>query len=65
MGDSSRLGPDDVVAFVNASEQDVAEVNGPDAVVDLLEADRVLLERVGQIQQPCLEADGGSRLRPR
>ena len=39
MGDSSQLGPDDVVAFVDASEQDLAEVNGPDAIVDFLEAD--------------------------
>lgn len=39
MGDSSQLGPDDVVAFVDTSEQDVAEVNEPNAVVDFLEAD--------------------------
>ena len=37
MGDSSPLGPDHVVALVHGSEQDVAEVNGPDPVVDLLE----------------------------
>jgi hypothetical protein len=42
MGDSWP-GPDDVVAFVDAAEQHVAEVNRPDAVVDLLEADGVRL----------------------
>jgi plasmid stabilization system protein ParE len=30
----------EVMAFVDASEQHVAEVNGPDPVVDFLEADR-------------------------
>ena len=58
MGNTWWLGPDDVIAFVDASEQHVAEVNGPDAVGDLLEADKVLLERVGDEQQPLLEADG-------
>jgi Phage integrase family len=48
MGDSSQLGPDDVVAFVDASEQDLAEVNGPDAIVDFLEADGMLLQRIGE-----------------
>jgi hypothetical protein len=33
-------------------------VNGPDAVVDLLEADGVLLRRVGQEEQVRPEADG-------
>ena len=36
------LHPDDVVPFVDAAQEDVAEVNGPDAVVDLLETDGVL-----------------------
>src|SRR5688572_21995784 len=57
MGDSSGLGPDDVIAFVDAPEQHVAEVNRPDAVVDLLEADRVLLERVGEEEQSLLQAN--------
>ena len=48
MGDSSRLGPDNVVTFINASEQDVAEVNRPNSVVDLLEADRMLRQRIGE-----------------
>ena len=57
MGDSSRLSPDHVVAFVHASEQDVAEVNRPDPVVDFLEADRMLLKRVGEEEQPLLQAN--------
>jgi len=35
MGDR-WLGPDDVVAFVDAAEQHVAEVNRPDTVGDFL-----------------------------
>ena len=58
MGDSSQLGPDDVVAFVDASEQDLAEVNGPDAIVDFLEADGMLLQRIGEEEQPFLQTDG-------
>ncbi len=57
MGDR-WLGPDDVVPFVDATQQDVAEVNGPDAVGDLLEADGMLLERVGEEEQALLQADG-------
>jgi hypothetical protein len=53
MDDSSRLGPDDVVALVDATEQHVAEANGPDAVVDLLlEANRVLRQRTREEEQP-------------
>lgn len=52
------LGLDDVVPFVDASKEHVAEVNGPDAVADLLEAGGVLLEGVGDEQQPLLQADG-------
>ena len=33
-------------------------MNGPDAVVDLFEADGVLLQRVGQEEQALPEADG-------
>ena len=54
------LRPDDVVPFVDAAQEDVAEVNGPDVVVDLLETDGVLLERVGDEQQPLPQADGAS-----
>jgi hypothetical protein len=57
MGDR-WLGPDDVVAFVDAAEKDVAEVNRPDAVVDLLEPDGVLLQGIREEEEPCLEADG-------
>jgi len=58
MGNSSQLRPDDVVAFVDTAQEHAAEVNGPDTVVDLLEADGVLLQRVGQEEQALPEADG-------
>ena len=50
--------PDDVVPFVKAGEQDAIEVDRPDPVVDLLQADVVLLEGVGDEQQPMFEAEG-------
>ena len=52
------LGPDDVIPFVDPSQEHLAEVDRPDPVVDLLEADGVLLERVGEEQEPLLQADG-------
>ena len=58
MSNTWWLRPDDVVSFVDASEEYVAEVNRPDAVSDLLETDRVLLERVGDKQEALPEADG-------
>src|SRR4029453_13311376 len=58
MGDSAPLGPNYVVSFVDPAEQDPAEVNGPDPVVDLLEPDWVLLERVRKKDQPLPQADG-------
>jgi hypothetical protein len=58
MGDSSLRSPDDVVAFIDASEQDVAEVNRPDPIVDLLEAHGMLLQGVGEEEQPLLPANG-------
>ena len=45
MGDTCWLRPDDGVARVDAPQQDAAKVEGPDAVVELLQADRVLLAR--------------------
>src|SRR5437867_7443759 len=58
MGDTFSLGLDDVVPLVDPSQQHVAEVNRPDPVVDLLKPDGVLLERVGEEQQPLPQADG-------
>ena len=58
MGDTFFLGPDDVVALVDPSQEHATEVDGPDTVVDLLEADGVLLEGVGDEQQPLLQTDG-------
>ena len=49
---------DDVVAFVDAPKEHVAEVNRPDAVVDFLQPHGMLFERVGQEEQALLEADG-------
>src|SRR4029453_8360900 len=40
------------------SEQDLAEVNGPDAIVDFLEADGMLLQRIGEEEQPFRQTDG-------
>jgi len=57
MGNSSRLRPDDIVALVDPPEEHVAEVDGSDAVIDLLEPDGVLLERIGDEQQALLQAD--------
>src|SRR5215510_13458532 len=51
-------GPDDVVAFVDPSQEPVAEVNRPDPVGDLLEADRVLLQGMGDEQPPRFQANG-------
>src|SRR4029077_7684914 len=56
----SRVAPlraDDVVTFVDAGEQDVAEVERPDAVINFLEADDLLLERVRDEEQAFLESD--------
>ena len=50
-------GPDDVVALVQVAEADVAEVNGPHAVRDLLEADGMLFERLGEVDEPALAAE--------
>src|SRR5919109_322994 len=55
MGDSSHLGPDDIVAFVDASEQDAAKVNGPDTVVNFFEPYGMLLKGIGKKEQPLLE----------
>jgi hypothetical protein len=60
MGESSLLGSDHVVAFINASGQDATEVNRPDLIVDHLEADWMLLEGgVGEEEQPLLQANRG------
>lgn len=36
------------------------ELNGPDAVVDLLEPDGMLLQGIGEEQQALLQADGAA-----
>lgn len=57
MGDTRRLRSDDVVPLVDPAQEDAAEVDRPDPVVDLLEPDRVLLEGVGDEHEPFLEPD--------
>jgi len=68
MGNTFALGPDHVVPFVDASQEHVTEMNRPDAIVDLLEPDMMLLERVGRWlsfeASPGVQADLGG-LHPR
>jgi hypothetical protein len=45
------------VAFVDASEQDGAEIDRLDPVVDFLESDVVRLERVGDEEELVLEPE--------
>jgi hypothetical protein len=62
MGDSwwpVRSRPDDVVPFVDPPQEHVAEVDRPDPVGDLLQADGMLLERVGDEGQAPLTATVG------
>lgn len=49
--------PDHVAAFVEAGEQHAVEVTGPDPVVDLLQANVVLLQGLGDEQQPPFETN--------
>ena len=51
------LPSDDVVALIELRQQDVVEVDRPDAIVDLVQANPVPLERVGDEQEPVLEAE--------
>lgn len=44
-------------AFVDASEQDVAEVERPDAVLEFFQAAAMRFECCGQVQQARLEAN--------
>ena len=51
------LPSDDVVALIELRQQDVVEVDRPYAIVDLFQANPVPLERVGDEQEPMLEAE--------
>jgi len=53
-----RLRADNKVAFVESGQEDAAEVDRPDPVVDLVEADMMLLEGVGNEEQATLEPEG-------
>jgi len=46
MGDPTSSA-NDKVTFIESSQEHLTEVDRPDAIVDLLEAERVLLERIG------------------
>ena len=48
----------DHLAFVDLCQEDPAEVDRPDPVVCLVEADVVLFQRVGNEEQLVLEAEG-------
>jgi hypothetical protein len=43
----STSSANDKVAFIEPGQEHLAEVDGPDAIVDLVEADGVLFERIG------------------
>ncbi len=45
-------------SFIDPSQKHVTEIERPDPVVDLLEADAVLPQSRRQIQQPGREANG-------
>ena len=52
-----HLGANDGVPFIDPAQEYVTEVQRPNPVVDFLQADLVLLEGVGEKEQPLLEAD--------
>src|SRR5437667_4606111 len=54
---SSSLAANDVVPFVESPDEDATERDRPDAVVDLLETDRVVDEPVGDKEHALLEAE--------
>lgn len=47
--------PDDIVALVEAGEEHAVEVDGPDPIVDFLQADVVLFEGVAMNSSRCLK----------
>ena len=48
---------EEIVAFIDAGQEDVAEIDGPDPIGDVLEADHLLLEGGCDEEQACLEPD--------
>lgn len=48
---------ENVVTFIDAGQENIAEVERPDPVINLVEADDLLLERVRDEEQPFLEPD--------
>ena len=52
------LAANDVVTFIEPGDKNLTKVDRPDAIVDLLESDRVWRESVSDEEQPLLEAEG-------
>src|SRR3970282_2783303 len=52
-----NLGANDGVPFIDPAQEYVTEVQRPNPVVDFFQADLVLLEGVGEKEQPLLAAD--------
>lgn len=57
-GATRRSVPDDHVAFVDLAEQHGSEVDGPDSVVGFIQADVMLLERIGNEEELVFEPEG-------
>ena len=52
---NTQLPFDKRLPFVNSSEQHVAEIEGPDPVLDFFQRNAVLSQGRREIEQPCLE----------
>jgi len=57
---SCRSAPNHVIPFIKAWDEDVAEVDRPDAILNLIETHVLALERGGQEEQPSPEAEGAA-----
>jgi len=54
----TQLPSDEGLPFVDPPQQHIAEVEGPNPVVNFFKTDAVLLQRGRQVEQPSLEANG-------
>ena len=57
---SCRSAPNDILAFIEPCDQDVTEVDRPDAIVDLIQPHVVAFEGRGEEEQPAPEAEGAA-----
>ena len=48
---------DDTITLIEVREQDGAEVNRPDPIVNVFASDEVVVERIDEIHQPGLNAN--------